>query len=242
MCIAGGAIRLPTGLRDARFVERINRFTALIECDGDRALAHVANSGRLSELLHPDNGMLVAPAPAASGRKTAYDLVLVEVDGVLVSLNARLPGALFQQAVEAGVLAEFGGYSRVEREVVYGESRLDLLLTGPQGSCYVETKSVTLVQDGVALFPDAPTARGSKHLRSLTAARREGTRAAIAFIIQRPDATAFATHAEADPEFSQTLAVAVAHGVEAYAYRCRVDRREIAIAGSVPVITRGMSR
>ena len=196
---------------------------------------HVANSGRLGELLHSDNLMLVSPAPAEGRRKTAYDLVLVETEGVLVSADARLPNALLQEAIEADLLREFAGYDRLRREVVFHDSRLDLMLSGERGRFYVETKSVTLVECGTGLFPDAPTERGRKHLRSLAEAVDLGHRAAVVFLIQRPDAQAFSPNMYADPEFCWLLKEVTGKGVEAYAYRCRVNRRRIEIAGRVTV-------
>ena len=106
--------------------------------------------------------------------------------------------------------------------MVFGESRLDLRLQGPAGLCYVETKSVTLVEDGVGLFPDAPTTRGAKHVRSLAQAVKAGHRAAVIFVVQRDDAQALRPHDEADPDFGAVLRESVAAGVEAFAYGCRV--------------------
>ena len=231
----GAVIELDPCLKKARFISRINRFAALVVCDGREIVAHVPNSGRLRELLHPGNPMLLAPAPADTRRRTAYDLALVEVDGVLVSVDARLPNALLQEAIEAGRLASFVGYERLAREIVFGDSRLDIMLSGEPGRCYLEAKSVTLVRDGVAIFPDAPTRRGRKHLKSLISASKLGHRAAVAFVIQRRDAHAFSTNEDADPQFCQTLREAVRSGVEVYAYRCSVSSREIEVAAPVPV-------
>ena len=198
-------------------------------------MAHVANSGRLAELLHPANTVFLAPVAPAGHRKTHYDLALVEVGGVLVSADARLPNALVQEAVAAGRLPQFAGYSHLTREVALGESRIDLLLSGDSGLCYVETKSVTLVENGTALFPDSPTRRGRKHLVSLSGAIGEGHRAAVVFVVQRPDAETFVPNEEADPKFCETLREVARHGVEVYAYRCAVTLREVKIADAVPV-------
>lgn len=234
-CPRGAVIELNPCLKSARFISRINRFAALVVCDGREIVAHVPNSGRLSELLHPGNSMLLAPAPAGTGRRTAYDLVLAEVDGVLVSVDARLPNALLHEAIDGGGLPPFVGYDRLTREIVFGDSRLDIMLFGDRGRCYLEAKSVTLVRDGVGLFPDAPTRRGRKHLMSLVRASKLGHRAAVVFVIQRFDAHAFLANEDADPLFCQTLREAVRGGVEVYAYRCRVSRREVEVAGRVAV-------
>ena len=201
--------------------------------DGRQVQVHISNSGRLEELLRPENPMLLAPAPVGTDRNTAYDLVLVEAGGVLVSADARVPNALLQEAIEGGRIPQFAGYDTLRREAPLGNSRIDLLLSGPAGLCYIEAKSVTLVENQVGLFPDAPSQRGRKHLSSLVEAVRQGHRAAAVFVIQRPDARAFSPNKGADAEFCRVLARAVQHGVEAYAFRCEVDRRGIEISRRV---------
>ena len=228
-------MRLRPHLRRATFVTRLNRFAALMRVDGRETLVHVANSGRLKELLRPENPMILAPAPTGGNRKTAYDLALVELDGVLVSADARLPNGLLAEAIEAGRLPEFAGYEAVQREVTLDDSRIDLLLSGRAGRCYIEVKSVTLVDCGAGLFPDAPTERGRKHVETLARAVGEGHRAAVVFVIQRSDAREFRPNEDADPRFCQVLRRAVRLGLEAYAYRCRVDRTRIDIWDAVPV-------
>ncbi len=222
-------------LVEGRFIRRLNRFAALVDVDRKEQLAHVPNSGRMHELLVPGYRVLLAPAPASASRKTAYDLALVDTGNALSSADARLPNKLLAEAIAEDRLPQFGSYAVVRPEQVFGESRLDFLLEGPDGSCYVETKSVTLVQEGVGLFPDAPTLRGVKHLHSLMAAREAGHEAAVLFVIQRADAVAFAPHDLADPLLGTTLREAVAVGVKAWAYRCRVDERSIVLADEVPV-------
>lgn len=222
-------------LVEGRFIKRLNRFAALVDVDRREYLAHIPNSGRLGELLVPGYRTLLAPAPPHTARKTAYDLALVDTGGALASADARLPNRLVAEALAAGQLPQFAGYPEVQPESTFGDSRLDFRLTGPAGVCYVETKSVTLVEDGVALFPDAPTLRGVKHLHSLMAAQDAGCRAAVLFVVQRADADAFTPHDAADPLLGQTLRQAVAAGVSAYAYRCHLDEQSIALADAIPV-------
>jgi hypothetical protein len=150
-----GAVRLPPGLVSAILVRRLNRFAVEVELEGKRAQAHLANSGRLQELMLPGAPVLLVPKDAP-GRKTAYDLALVCRDGLWVSADARLPNALFREALAQGRLAEFAGCRVARAEVVYGGTRLDFLLEGLQGPLLVETKSVTLVEEGVGLFPTPP--------------------------------------------------------------------------------------
>ncbi len=223
----------PQPLIPARFLRRDNRFRATVLIEGREVWAHVPNSGRLDDLFIPQRPLWLHPATNPA-RKTPYDLKLVQLPQALVSIDARLPNPIFAEAVAAGRLPEFT-CDHIQPEVRFGDSRLDFRLTGPEGVCWVETKSVTLVQEGVAYFPDAPTARGSRHLRELLAIAEQGERAAVVFIIQREDAIAFAPAASVDPTFSQTLTQVAAAGVAVRAYVCRVTLSEIELDRAIPV-------
>jgi len=134
------------------------------------------------------------------------------------------------EAWRTGVLDAFAAYDNVRREVQYGRSRLDLLFSGAPGLAYVEAKSVNLVEDGLALFPDAPTPRGARHLLELRDAVREGHRAAVCFVVQRDGPRVLRAYAEKDPLFAETLASVTREGVEAYAIAC-----ETTPEGSIPI-------
>ncbi|MEE8390747.1 MAG: DNA/RNA nuclease SfsA [Anaerolineae bacterium] len=217
-----------------RFARRDNRFRVTIEIEGERVAAHLPNSGRLTELLTPDRLCWLTEFDDPR-RKTRFDLTLVEYAGTLVSVDARLPNYLLAEALAAGRLEPFRDYDGIEREVRIGKSRLDFRLSGVAGVCWVEVKSVTLVEGGVARFPDAPTARGVRHLGELTTAVRRGDRAAVVFIIQRADAQRFAPHDQADAAFGVALREAAGAGVGVYAWMCEVSQRAITIAGRIPV-------
>ena len=180
--------------------------------------------------------MFLTPVDSVRARKTSFDATLVQADNVLVSMDARLPSKLLKEAVEAGLLPGFAGYEDVVEEVPLGESRIDLLLVRGSERFYLETKSVTLVAEGTALFPDAPTARGAKHLRSLEAAANAGHRAAAVFVVQREDAVSCAVDGISDPRFAAAIVSAAAAGVEVYAYRCDVTTRSIAISDRIPYV------
>ena len=231
-------MKFEVDLVEARFIRRLNRFAALVELEGVETPVHVANSGRMRELLVEGYRTYLRPT-GADHRKTAYDLALVDMGAFLCSADARLPPLLVQEAFNEGRLAQFSGYAALRREVGLCESRIDLMLSGTGGLCYVETKSVTLVVEGVGLFPDAPTERGRKHLLSLTRALEAQHRAAVVFVVQRPDASAFSPHDAADPQFGLALREAVAQGVEVYAYSCRVSTRAISLRGQIPVELQG---
>lgn len=228
-------MHLPSNLRRASFLERANRFACWVEVEGRREKAHLANSGRLGGLLTPGRTVYVVEAPSPR-RLTRFDLALAELDGMLVSVDARLPGHLVEEGIRAGTLPPFRGFTTVRREVSFGHSRLDFCLGQDGQSYFVEVKSVTLVRQGQALFPDAPTARGSRHLLSLIQAREVGYGAAIVFVAQRPDAIAFSPNDAIDPHFGHTLCRALVRGVRAYAFRCQVSLVEIKIEKEIPVL------
>ena len=216
------------------FLERVNRFLARVEVDGREVDVHVANSGRMKELFVPGWRVLVRPV-SGDHRKTKFDLVLVDMGNALASADARMPNPLLAEGVANGHLQQFAGYTDMRREVIFGDSRLDLMLEGPSGLCYIEAKSVTLVTNGVGLFPDAPTIRGAKHLRTLETVLEAGHRAAVVFVVQRPDASAFATSDPSDPDLADALRSVVAAGVEAYAYNCEVTERSIRLDQALPI-------
>ncbi len=226
-------MRIRGDLIDARFLRRLNRFAALVEVEGRETLAHVPNSGRMRELLCPGARVLLAARPGP--RKTPFDLVMAEQGSRLVSVDARLPPGLLAEALGRGLLPELGGFERLRREVRVGDSRLDLLGEGPEGPCFIETKSVTLVQEGLALFPDAPTTRGTRHLEELWRAAQRGHRAAVVFVVQREDAERLSPFEEADPTFAATLCL-VSPAVQLLAYSCHVERGEIAISRRIEVV------
>jgi sugar fermentation stimulation protein A len=217
------------------FVARDNRFRVTVEVDGRTVRAHLPNSGRLGELLVPGRRVQLVERPGAQ-RKTGYDLALVQFEGRWVSVDARLPNELVAEALAAGRLAPLADYPVVRREVSWGRSRFDFLLEAPdRPPCLLEVKSVTLVLDGLACFPDAITARGRRHVEELAAAVATGYRAVVLFVVQRDDAVGFRPHDESDPGFAQALCDAARRGVEVYAYACRVESDRIEIARGLPV-------
>ncbi|MFQ6013078.1 MAG: DNA/RNA nuclease SfsA [Thermoplasmata archaeon] len=206
---------------EAVFEERLNRFLVRVRRSGQSRLCHLPNPGRLRELLQPGARVLLRRRPR-SRRKTGFDLVAVRQGEVWVSVDTRLPNQAVRGWLTQGALPEFRDYPVVRPEAPLGESRIDFLLRDGR-DCYLEVKSCTLVEDGIALFPDAPTVRGRRHVETLTAAVAEGLRAAVLFVVQRPDAATFRPRDETDPAFGEALRQARARGVEVYAYRARFD-------------------
>lgn len=229
-------MRLPPSLLQATFLTRLNRFAALVRLDGAETLVHVPNSGRLRELFQPGNRVFLTPAPPSATRKTQYDLSLVDLGHCLVSADARVATALAYEWLQQRLLPEFQGYRDVLREQTFEDSRLDLLLLGGGAKHYVEVKSATLLDSDIAMFPDAPTIRGQKHVRSLASAVAQGHRASVLFVVQRPDATSFTPNDAGDPAFGVALRQAHAAGVNVYACSCRLTLEEITLDKRLPVI------
>ena len=230
-------MRYPTTPLPATLVERPNRFLAIVQLNGTPTPCHLPNPGRMVELMTPGKRVYLLPRQG-EGRKTRYDLVLVDHDGVLVSVDSRAPNKLIAEALERGALEPFQGLRLEKAEPAVGSRRLDLLLTNKRGRVYVEAKSCTLVRGGVALFPDAPTKRRVHHMEAMLGLAPKA-RAAVVFVVQRPDAHQFQPNDETDPQFAKSLRKAVAAGVEAYAYKCRVTLEGVEVQDSVPVRLNG---
>lgn len=202
------------------FKNRPNRFIAEVEVDGVLDIAHVPNTGRCKELLVDDAVVWLKPSDNPN-RKTKYSLHFVENKGVLVSLYSQQANSIVYDAIVSGKIKELSGYSYHQREKTVDNSRIDIYLEKPNGdSCFVEVKGVTLIVDGEARFPDAPTERGAKHLKELIKLKKEGNRCVVFFLIQHPAGTFFRPNWENDSVFSQTLNEAYGAGVEILVYRC----------------------
>ncbi|MDD2211640.1 MAG: DNA/RNA nuclease SfsA [Clostridia bacterium] len=206
-------------IHQARFIERPNRFIARVELDGDVQVCHVKNTGRCQELLIP--GRIVYLAESSNlNRKTKYDLVVVEKDKILVNIDSQAPNQVVKEWLEAGGL--YPDPVLVYPEMKQDNSRLDFYLEDKDRKAFIEVKGVTLENNGVAAFPDAPTERGIKHINHLIDNIKEGYEAYLIFIIQFKPVKYFIPNDVTHPEFGQALRKAVAAGVQVLAYDCMV--------------------
>ncbi|KHK01953.1 DNA/RNA nuclease SfsA [Desulfovibrio sp. TomC] len=240
-----GQVCLPHGgpLRLARFVRRYKRFFIDAEDDGGVFTAHANNTGSMLGLLRP--GATVAFSVSDNPkRRFPCTLEMVRLadfrNDFWVGVNTLTPNRLFRLGCAAGAFAELPGYDAIRSEPPFGGGRLDFLLTGPAGRCFVECKNVTMVEDGAAMFPDAATERGCKHLVELTRLAREGLdKAALFFCVQRPDGDCFAPAAVVDPDYAALLAEAVAAGVLVLPYRAEVTEAGIILGKRLPLAPLG---
>ncbi len=231
---------IPGPLALSRFVSRPNRFLVYARLEGTNEVvaAHLPDPGRLRELLVEGRRVWLRPAEGAH-RKTRWSAVLVETpDGEgVVSVDTSLPNRLIRAALEEKALTELAEWDLVRAEAPMGRSRFDFLLSHPDGrQLMVEVKSVTLVENGTGLFPDAVTERGARHVRHLRdLAGEDGWEAAILFVLQRDDASRIVAAHRIDPLFAEALAEARAVGVRVLGRRCSVSLERVTLGPPVPV-------
>lgn len=230
---------LYSNTKTGTFLSRPNRFLAHVMLDGKEIVCHVKNTGRLKELLIPGTPVIVQyhPDAAASGRKTEYSLIGVGKQNAWVNIDSQAPNQAAYEWLTAGDGLPFCPRpQKVRREVRYGESRFDLSFTDCGQPWFMEVKGVTLDVNGTAMFPDAPTERGIKHLDELGRAVKDGYGAAALFVIQMKGISAFTPNAGTHPEFADALARAKKNGVHVWAYDCIVTENSMKLDAPVRVI------
>ena len=214
----------------AKFIERRNRFAALVCVGGREAVVHVKNTGRLGELLLPGAQVALIPARAA-GRKTPYDLVSVCKEGLgWVNIDSQACNKVAAEWLSQK-REPFSDVGSIRPEYRYGESRFDFYMEGENRRILMEVKGCTLERGGVGFFPDAPTERGVKHLRELARAAGEGYESFLAFVIAMPGVTKVLPNVETHPAFGKALDEAVAAGVRVLYLSCRVALDELTVIG-----------
>ena len=218
-------------------VKRYKRFLAdIVLEDGSAVTVHCPNSGSMKGCANPGSRVYISRSPNPA-RKYPFTWELVDADGFWAGINTGLPNHLVRESIENGTVIELQGYETIRPEVPYGEhSRIDLLLESPRQRCFVEVKNVTLVENGRALFPDAVTTRGQKHLNELMRVVREGDRGVIFFTVQRGDGKRVSPADAIDPEYGRLLRLAMKSGVEALAYRALVTPEIILLTERLPVV------
>ena len=222
-------------VRKVKFLERPNRFLAKVEVDGEIIDVYVPNPGRMYEFMIPGREVFIRYNPGVN-RKTSYDMIGIQHDGVLVSLDSNLPNRFIKGLLENHELEQFKNYKEVIPEPRAYSGRFDFLLEGENHRAFVEVKSCTLVVRKRVLFPDAPTTRGARHMRHLAHALVSGDvdDAAIIFVIQRPDGEIFSPHDGNDPDFGNALREAHDQGVRIIPLITEVVDWKLHLLGEIP--------
>ena len=231
-------MKFPNPLIKGALIKRYKRFLTDVELEsGDVVTAHCANPGSMLGLTQPGFKVWLSPATNPE-RKLRYTWELVHDRRALVGINTAHPNGLVAEAIEAGTIAELQGYESQRREVKYGKnSRIDILLEGSGPPCYVEVKNVHLSREaGAAEFPDSVTARGAKHLVEMADMVAEGHRAVMVYLIQRDDCDHLSIAGDIDPNYDAGLTAAMASGVEAIAYSCKLTQKAITVVKAVPLV------
>ena len=213
------------------FLSRPNRFIAHVLIDGMEEICHVKNTGRCRELLIPDARVWCQRSDNPI-RKTKYDLIAVQKGDRLINMDSQAPNAAAKEFLLTGGL---GDISDLRAETVHGDSRFDFSFTLNGKPCLLEVKGVTLENNGVCAFPDAPTQRGTKHLHGLINAAAEGYGTYVLFVIQMADVSYLRPHDETDPQFAEALRSAAAAGVQILAMDCAVMPDAMVIRNPIPL-------
>ena len=220
-----------TNMVPGTFLRRPNRFIAHVLIDGAEETVHVKNTGRCKELL-PPGAQVWCQRSDNPNRKTKYDLITVKKGERLINMDSQAPNAAAGEWLKNGGLGEI---ENLKAETFHGDSRYDFSFTKNGKKCFLEVKGVTLEEDGVCAFPDAPTERGARHLRGLTEAAKAGYGAYVLFVIQMADVKYLRPHDQRDPAFGEALREAAENGVAVLAVDCAVDVDAMDIRLPVPV-------
>ena len=219
-------------VKKAKFINRPNRFIANIEIEGKNEVCHVKNTGRCKELLIKDSKIFVQEFDS-SKRKTKYDLISVYKGNRLINIDSQAPNKVFHEWVKKGYL--FNNISLIKPEYKYKNSRFDFYIEADDKKILIEVKGVTLEEDNIVLFPDAPTARGLKHINELTECLDEGYEAYVVFIVQMRDVLYFTPNYKTHREFGEALIRAKKRGVTIWALDCEITENSIEAKNNVDV-------
>lgn len=220
-------------VRPAVFRSRPNRFIAKVEIDGQEETVHVKNTGRCKELLVPGRTVWLEEG-SNPNRKTKYDLIAVDKDGLLVNMDSQAPNKAFGEWAQRGSFIP--GLTLLRGETTWGKSRFDFYWEAGDRKGFVEVKGCTLEDGGFCRFPDAPTERGIKHLNELVSCMADGFEAAVCFVIQMDGMKSFSPNDTTHPAFGDALRAAHAAGVQVLALGCHVEPNTLEITHSIPVV------
>lgn len=222
-------------IKKARFIRRPNRFQGYIYLNDEELMVHVPNTGRCKEILLPGCEVILREENNPL-RKTPYDLIAAYKGNRLISIDSHIPNKVVEEALHEGKIEKLKSYSKIEREKTYGNSRFDFKLTNEAGEeYYLEVKGVTYEENGITMFPDAPTERGRKHLMELIDVKKSGRGAGVLFLIQMDGVEAFSPFDERDKLFAEALRLVKKNDVDIFAYDCSVGEDYITLKNTVEI-------
>lgn len=223
-----------SNIKEAIFLNRPNRFIAKVRVDGHEEMVHVKNTGRCREILQEGTPVYLEESSNPS-RKTRYSLIAAWKGPRLINIDSQAPNTVVFDALQAGHIRELPPIDLIRREVFFGSSRFDLFFRSGTQSGFIEVKGVTLERDGGVLFPDAPTERGTRHVKEMVNAVAEGCLGVVFLLVQMKGVKVFTPNRVMDPAFSNALDLAAASGVQILCYDCHVAPDEIRIGDPVEV-------
>lgn len=218
------------------FVKRPNRFIAHVLIDGKEEIAHVKNTGRCKELLVPGAKVILEDCSHNPNRKTKYSLISVWKGDMLVNMDSQVPNAVVYDALKTNKIKGFEEITSIKREISFENSRFDIYFESGNEKGFVEVKGVTLEDNGIAMFPDAPTKRGKKHVLEMVDAVKKGYGGVIFFLIQMKGPKKFRPNWEMDKDFSDSVKFAQENGVEIMAYDSIVTENSIVLDNTVEIL------
>lgn len=216
-----------------KFLKRLNRFVALCELEGEQLYCHVKNTGRCAEIL-VEGAECFLEKSSNPERKYAYSLIAVQKGDRLINIDSQAPNKAAGEFILRGGIGD--GIEKLRPEKTFGSSRFDFYFEKSGRRSFLEVKGVTLERDGRVCFPDAPTERGTKHLKELCLCIDEGYDAYVLFVVQMKNVKSFSPNCETDPAFAEALKAAAEKGVKIFAFDCRVTENEMIIEDEIPVM------
>lgn len=219
------------------FVERVNRFVAKVKIDGKLSTVHVKNTGKLPELLKNGATCYLEESPNPN-RKTKYSLISIYYNDTLVNIDSQVPNKIIHSALKFNYIKDYENLDNVYKEYTVGSSRLDFMVEKDKQKTFIEVKGANLVVDDTAMFPDAVTTRGSRHLEELINLKKKGHRSMVIFVVQRIDASSFAPNYKTDKTFTDKFYKALNNKVDVRVYTSEVGKNFIYLHKEIPFAKR----
>lgn len=220
---------------EGTFIKRINRFIAHVWVEGIEEIVHVKNTGRCKELFIAGTKVILECSQNPA-RKTRYSVICIYKGDRLINIDSQVPNYVVLEALQTGSISEIAASDTLRKEVTFGNSRFDVYFESLGNKGFIEVKGVTLEEDGMVMFPDAPTSRGTKHVYEMIKAVEEGYQGYIFFLIQMKGVISFSPNSKTDKAFAAALKLAAEKGVKLLAYDSFVEEDKIVIGDRVDIV------